>query len=419
MEVVLRFDNNRSSLTMLERAELVDRIQKKLKEIDEVGNTMSAVTFAPPLEGKKSGGFRRTVRDVWNRRLEAHREEYIEGGFLAMDGDVELWRINARVNALNDVDYGLFLDELRAKVEPVLLAERTRILKEQAKAAKETPNAQAIAAAVAPTADDASPLGIDAVYTGLVPVVYKAQAQMLTGLGENFVWDLLTIAAVMTVVFRDLSAGLILLVPSVFPVMVVFGLMGWLGVTIDVGTIMTPTVALGVSVDDVVHFLIWYRRGLAEGKSRHDSVMLAYEDCARAMYQSWSVLGLGLAVFALSSFVPTQRFGAMMFCLLTAALVGNLMLLPAVLCSPLAFFFGRGLARKAKARLAAEGGSPSEQLPEEEFGLEPPPPHVAPPAGATVPTAPSIGTKPTSPSVSPRPAGTGPYRHDSPHRSGR
>ena len=52
--------------------------------------------------------------------------------------------------------------------------------------------------------------------------------------------------------------------------------------------------------------------------------MLAYEGCARAMYQSWAVLGLGLAVFALSSFVPTQRFGAMMFLLLTAALIGNL-----------------------------------------------------------------------------------------------
>ena len=100
---------------------------------------------------------------------------------------------------------------------------------------------------------------------------------MLVGLGENFIYDLLTIAGVMTLVFRDLSAGLILLVPSVFPVMIVFGLMGWFGVTIDVGTIMTPTVALGVSVDDVVHFLIWYRRGLSEGKTRPESVMLAYE----------------------------------------------------------------------------------------------------------------------------------------------
>jgi len=54
-------------------------------------------------------------------------------------------------------------------------------------------------------------------------------------------------------------------------------------------------------------------------------------------------------VFALSSFVPTQRFGALMFTLLTAALVGNLLLLPAVLCSPLAYFFGRRLVKQAQA----------------------------------------------------------------------
>ena len=75
------------------------------------------------------------------------------------------------------------------------------------------------------------------------------------------------------------------------------------------------------------------------------------------MYQSWSVLGLGLAVFALSSFVPTQRFGAMMFLLLTCALIGNLFLLPAVLVSPMSYFFGRRLIRQAAQERAA---SPAE-----------------------------------------------------------
>ena len=122
MEVVVRVDNNRSSLTMLERAELVGRVQKSLQEIEEVGNTMSAVTFAPPLNDQTHGPGPQRPRSATpgTNRLERHREEYIEGGFLAIDGDDELWRINARVGALNDVDYGLFLDDLRAKVEPVL-----------------------------------------------------------------------------------------------------------------------------------------------------------------------------------------------------------------------------------------------------------------------------------------------------------
>lgn len=362
MEIIVRLDKSVSEMTFLERMELVDRVQNELEKIPLVGNTMSAVTFAPSLKIKRKGILTPAMlRGAYSTRLEKHQQEYIENGFLAFDGDEQLWRISARVDALNDVDYGEFIGEIQKRVEPVLAAERLRLEKvaaaKQARAEEdESADEDAEAVADAQRPDEAQPQSaaadhpaIRATYTGLVPLVYKAQRSMLNGLVWNFITDLLTIAAVMTVVFMDVSAGLILLLPSIFPVTIVFGLMGWLGVLVDVGTVMTPTVALGVSVDDVVHFLIWYRRGLREGKTRKQSTMLAYEGCARAMYQSWAVLGLGLAVFALSTFMPTQRFGAMMFCLLTASLIGNLLLLPAVLCSPLSFFFGRRLIKQAKA----------------------------------------------------------------------
>jgi predicted RND superfamily exporter protein len=352
MEVIVKIDTE-NGMTMLEKMELIDRIQKQMQQIEHMGSTMSVVTFAPELpKGRRGVLSERMNRSVTNRRLEAHRDEYFHSDFLDTDGDTELWRISARVGALNDVDYGEFKEDIRRRVEPVIVAERQRLAKQAAReTARKREAGQVIevktAALAQPKVD--GDMGITAVYTGLVPVVYKAQREMLNGLAWNFVTDLMTIGAVMTIVFWDLSAGLILLIPSCFPIMVVFGLMGWLGVVVDVGTIMTPVVALGVSVDDVVHFLIWYRRGLKEGKHRKGSIMLAYEGCARAMYQSWSVLGLGLAVFALSSFVPTQRFGAMMFLLLTAALVGNLFMLASVLASPLGFFFGRRLMKQAQA----------------------------------------------------------------------
>jgi predicted RND superfamily exporter protein len=389
MEIVLSIDNSRCKLTMLERMKLVDRVQNRLREINGIGNTMSAVTFAPSLEVKRAGPFinKRVMAGILNKKLEEHRDEYVDSGFLSVEEDKEMWRISARVGALNDIDYGEFVRDIRKQVEPVLEAERRELLAAAAVAAakaagdgkqslpapaatpldnpRRSPTPPLIAAgAPTPAGDDMQ--GITAIYTGLVPVVYKAQRAMLDGLAWNFITDLLTVAAVISVAFGDLSAGLLLLLPSVFPVVVVFGLMGWMGVMIDVGTIMTPTVALGVSVDDIVHFLIWYRRGLAEGRSRKNAVMLAYEGCARAMYQSWSVLGLGLAVFSLSSFVPTQRFGAMMFCLLTAALLGNLLLMPTTLAGPLAHFFGRRLIRRARsAGLGRE--DESHELPPPEF----------------------------------------------------
>jgi len=365
MEVVLKLDNAKLDMNFLERLELVKRVQEAMRETPYIGCTMSATTFAPSLEvSAKLSTMRNAMRDTLNKRLSTHRQEYIDSDFVDLEGETELWRISARVGALNDVDYGEFKNDIRARVEPVLIAERERLAKKAAKKATKVADVRRASAEVpevrtadAPpdetAADEATPqsnMGLTAVYTGLVPVVYKAQREMLNGLAWNFVTDLLTIASVMTLVFWDLSAGLILLIPSVFPMMIVFGMMGWLGIVIDVGTIMTPTVALGVSVDDVVHFLIWYRRGLSEGKNRKDAIMLAYEGCARAMYQSWSVLGLGLFVFALSSFVPTQRFGALMFTLLTAALVGNLIMLPCVLASPLSFLFGRRLMKQAAAQ---------------------------------------------------------------------
>ena len=69
--------------------------------------------------------------------------------------------------------------------------------------------------------------------------------------------------------------------------------------------------------------------------------MLAYERCARAMFQTTLIGGLGLSVFAISTFTPTQRFGYMMLTLLTAAIVGDLLFLPALLCGPAGRFFGK------------------------------------------------------------------------------
>jgi hypothetical protein len=78
--------------------------------------------------------------------------------------------------------------------------------------------------------------------------------------------------------------------------------------------------------------------------------MLAYQGCARAMYQSWGVIGVGLSMFALSSFTPTMRFGALMVALLTAGLVGNLCFLPSLLTGPL----GGVIASSIRRRMARQ-----------------------------------------------------------------
>jgi hypothetical protein len=144
-------------------------------------------------------------------------------------------------------------------------------------------------------------------------------------------------------------------VPNVFPVVVIFGTMGWTNVVVDIGSMMCASVAMGVAVDDTIHFWTWFKRGLDEGRQRMAAILLAYKRCATAMTQTTLIGGLGLSVFALSTFTPTQRFGILMLVLMLAALFGDLVLLPAILAGPL----GRVFAGRYR-RPPSEGSEPAE-----------------------------------------------------------
>jgi hypothetical protein len=110
-----------------------------------------------------------------------------------------------------------------------------------------------------------------------------------------------------------------------------------------------------VAVDDTIHFLTWYRWGLDMGLSRAESIRESYRRVARAMFQTTAIGGLGMAVFALSTFTPTQRFGVLMLTLLSAALFGDLVFLPALLAGPL----GKVFSPSSKDKKRRRGGESS------------------------------------------------------------
>ncbi len=196
---------------------------------------------------------------------------------------------------------------------------------------------------------------MDVVYTGIIPVVYKAQRTLLESLIQSVAWAFVLIAFVMACllsparnllgalaprnILQSIGCGAISMIPNVFPVVIIFGIMGHMGTLVDIGSMMTASVAMGVAVDDTIHFLTWFRDGLRRGLDRREAIFVAYKHVAPAMTQTTIIGGLGLSVFALSTFTPTQRFGTMMLALLAAALVGDLIFLPALLASPLGRIF--------------------------------------------------------------------------------
>lgn len=184
------------------------------------------------------------------------------------------------------------------------------------------------------------PAGFSAKYTGMVPLVYKTQHELIHGLTSSLFTAFILIMLVFIFLLRSVPAGFIAMIPNIFPVVVIFGFMSWMGILVDVGTMMTASVALGVAVDDTMHYLTWFSDGIGKGFSPKEAALEAYKRCATAMTQSTLIAGLGLFSFSFSTFVPTQRFGVMMLAILTAAVVGDLIFLPALLtCKPFGRFF--------------------------------------------------------------------------------
>jgi predicted RND superfamily exporter protein len=234
-----------------------------------------------------------------------------------------------------------------------------------------------------------------AVYTGVVPLVYKTQRELLTSLKDSILSATVLIAIVMMFVLRGVTAGIASMLPNVFPIVVVFGSLGWLGIKVDIGIMMAASVALGVAVDDTLHFLTWFGRGIREGLDRRTATEQAFERCATAMMQTTLIGGMGLAVFAVSTFTPTQQFGSLMITILAIALVGDLVMLPALLCGPLGWFFApKAPAVPSEAKLVELPTNPPKPL-KPEFVADPS--AAAPKPVATPQAAPESAPKASAP----------------------
>lgn len=176
---------------------------------------------------------------------------------------------------------------------------------------------------------------VSAVYTGVVPIVYKAQRALLENLMESSFWSFVTITPLLMFVSRSVWGGAVAMLPNVLPVLVIFGAMGWLGINVDIGSMMSASIALGVAVDDTIHFLTWYRKDLNRLRDRRAAIRSAYRHCAPPTIQAALISGLSLSVFVLSTFTPTQRMGWLMLSILVCGMVAELIMLPALLAGPL------------------------------------------------------------------------------------
>ncbi len=109
--------------------------------------------------------------------------------------------------------------------------------------------------------------------------------------------------------------------------------MAWLGYSIDIAGILTASVAMGIAVNDTLHFVNWYARRLALGDDRQQAIADTFASCAKAMFHTMLISCCSMLPFLFADFNPTRQFAVLMIAMMSSSILGDLLLLPALLLS--------------------------------------------------------------------------------------
>lgn len=138
------------------------------------------------------------------------------------------------------------------------------------------------------------------------------------------------IGVALSVALGSIRFALIGLIPVVIPSFLVLGAMGWLGVRMNLGAAMIAAVSMGLGVDSSLHTLHRYRSERSMGRSVKEALQASQGQTGMAVMMSTIALVIGFGSMAFSAFLPTVAFGTLAAWTMLGGLVGNLVLLPAL-----------------------------------------------------------------------------------------
>jgi hypothetical protein len=151
------------------------------------------------------------------------------------------------------------------------------------------------------------------------------RSQILT-LGIVYVVLTLTFLAI----FRSVKVALIGIVPNILTTLMVLGVMGWLRIPLDLMTITIAAIAMGIAVDDTIHYIHRYLEELKEATPA-EAVVRSHASVGYALLYTSIIITLGFSLLAFSDFVPSVLFGLLTGFAMLGALVFDLCLLPVLL----------------------------------------------------------------------------------------
>ena len=166
--------------------------------------------------------------------------------------------------------------------------------------------------------------------TGVMAIIISSVIETQEGMARSYLIALITITPLMMILVGTLRGGLSSMVPNLLPIVVITGAFGWIALPIDIFTTMTGSIAIGLAVDDTIHFFHVFYREFSKTRDTRDAVRETLDSTGRALLTTTAVLSIGFGVFMFSPVVPIQIFGAATTLAILLAFLADIMIAPAL-----------------------------------------------------------------------------------------
>jgi diguanylate cyclase (GGDEF)-like protein len=167
--------------------------------------------------------------------------------------------------------------------------------------------------------------------TGIGIVISQSSDLITAGQVKSLSLTLVLVFGIMFFLFMSYKVGLIGMVPNCFPIIINFGMMGWLGIPLSMATSLIASIAIGLAVDDTIHYLVRYNREFKQTLDKRKALENTIYSVGKPIIYTTLTVSIGFSVLMVSNFKPTAVFGLLMVITMFSALVADLILLPSLM----------------------------------------------------------------------------------------
>ncbi len=174
------------------------------------------------------------------------------------------------------------------------------------------------------------PQGFSMTSSGMVPINVATSNEVVTSQIRSLSGSILAVFLMLALIFRSVSRGLMGMIPLVFTVLFNFGVMGFFGVHLDIGTALVSSIVIGIGVDYSIHYLSSMFHELADGTELHDAISNTVRRSGKAITSNAVTVGFGFLALSVSEFLPLVTLSWMIWLTLNISALATMILIPAL-----------------------------------------------------------------------------------------